>query len=158
LLRRRELLQLKIARNTRARIFRALAPKLCSAGIRRFARMPPEECRASLGALASMPGRDERFYWPEIAGAQGGAWTTPQERAALLQRALAACVRGETRLAFVFHPFESGLSIAAQDAARALDLVLPELHDALWIVSRRGAGWLIEVAPSDQEVFWIDHA
>jgi len=154
LLRRRELLQLRLQRNTQARTFRALAPRLRAAGIRDFSRMPPAQCQACVAPLASLPGHDERFYWREIPGSSCETWTSDDEIESLFQRALPTNASG--RLAFVFHPFASGLSIATGDAARALAIVLPELHDSLWIVPRRGAGWLIEVDPGDREICWID--
>src|SRR6476659_3152109 len=113
---RREHLQLRIRRKDEARQFRALAPLLRAAGLRRFSRMPSTRILELAPRCLHLPGRDERFYWPEIPGGTCAGWRDANERDAIFARALRATFAPSTRLLLIFHTHQSALVLGREDA------------------------------------------
>jgi hypothetical protein len=151
---RRERLQARLRRQDEARQFRALAPLLRAAGVRRLSRMPRRRIREAAGDRLSLPGRDERFYWPEIPDGTCMQWRDDSERDRIFAGALAACFAPSERLLFIFHTAESALVLGCADAIAHAAVVLDYAYDSLWIISRSGAPGLVEVAFTDDEVCW----
>ena len=153
---RRERLQARVRRQEEARRFRALAPLLRAAGVRRFSRLPSSRVREVAGDRLSLPGRDERFYWPEIPEGRCVAWRNEGERNQAFADALSACFAPSERLLFIVHTYESVLVLGFEDAIAQAGLLLDRAHGgSVWVITRLGAPGLVEVSFSDQEVCWL---
>jgi hypothetical protein len=153
--RRRELLQLKLRRAERARDYRALAPRLCAAGVRRFSRLPAERVQPLLAPFIAWPAQDERFHWPDIAGHARVYWEDAAVRDASFVDALARCFPPGRKLALVFHPLDSALAIDRDGAMAAPAALLGALYDTLWVVSRDPSDRaLVELSFLDRETCW----
>ena len=153
---RRVRLQARVRRQEEARQFRALAPLLRAAGVRRFSRLPSSRVREVAGNRLSLPGRDERFYWPEIPDGQCTTWRNDDERDRAFADALAACFAPSERLLLISHTAESVLVLGCADAMAQARLLLEHIRGiSLWVITRSGAPGLVEVSFSDQEVCWL---
>lgn len=154
---RRALLQLRHARQQQAATARGLGARLHALGVGRLSRLPPPRCQQLMAPFAHWPGQDEHFTWDGVAAAHCAWWTTPAERSALFRRALAdAMPDPATRIALIFHTAESGLVLAAGEAARHADAVLGALYGTLWVRPLHGDGdqALVEAVFPDSAVCW----
>jgi hypothetical protein len=156
LLRRRELLQLRLRRQDEARRVRVLAQALYRCGVRSLSRLPASRSSALLHAQASWPGRDERFYWPEIAGSRTVVFDDDAGRDRAFAEAVHACFAPSMRLAIVFHTAESSLLIGVADVLAHAGAILDACSETVWVVRAGGGASLVEVSRVDQQVCWLD--
>lgn len=152
--RRRTMLQARLRRQEEARVFRAVAPLLATDGRLRISRIPAGRMAALMAQYATWPARDERFYWPGIAGHTCIRWDGEDERDRAFIAGLDACFPSPTRLACIFHTYLSGLAIADGALRHAAPVLLDALYDVLWVVPASGEGPLLEVSLVDHEVCW----
>lgn len=154
----RQQLQARLRRADESREFRALAPALRAAGVRRLCRMPPARSTTLVVQFDHLPARNERFYWHEIAGGKCVGFDTPTERNEAFVAALHACFAPATRLACIFHTSESSLVLGCDAAVAHADLLLHSLKETLWVTPTTGAPRLVEVSFSDRQVCWLTEA
>ena len=152
---RRAKLQLRLQRQEYSRQFRALAPRLCAVGLRRFSRLPPVRAQALLAPFAQWPARDERFDWSGIRAHDNARWRSDEGRLEIFRHALRACFPGRARLAFVLHTHESGLVLGRDDAFVHAETVLADLYSTVWVVDARAPAALVELSFVDQEARWL---
>lgn len=150
--RRRELAQLRRRRQVESKFYRRLAPKLCSAGVSQFSRVPAIECARLMNNFSHLPAQDERLIWWDISGSRCASWEEFEDRDEILLAALKDCTVPDERLVVIQHTSEAGLSILGASLVATVSEVLFAAQETVWIISKAGRPWIIEVSFTDKEV------
>lgn len=131
-----------------------VARLLCEQGIDSV-RVPPGHIVRLIGTKLGQPAIDERFDWPQIAGATITNFTDDDEAVRLLREGLTRFVATDERLVMIFHTHESGLRLRASDVVAQLPMILAEVWE-FWLVAADGSPWLVDYCSRDNEVCWSE--
>lgn len=144
------MMQLRLRRQQLSHTFREVAPELCAEAVR-FSKSMPVANDRSLGPLAAGPGEDEELHFDWMENSIVERWTTDDEAADLVRRALAACSSCDELATVVWSPYEAGLRLRAGDLSTHAQIVLHR-DWTTWIVAARPSCWIIQVGVRSQTV------
>ncbi len=116
-------------------------------------RVPPDHVVRLIGKKLGQPAIDERFDWPQIAGATIENFTYKDEAVGLLRQGLTRFAATDERLVMIFHTHESGLRLRASDVVAQLPMILGEVWE-FWLVAAAESDWLIDYSGRDKQVCW----
>lgn len=149
---KRAMLQLRQQRQACSIQARRIAGLLCENGIGSV-RVPPGQIVPLLGSKLAQPAIDERFAWPQIAGATISSFEATEQATALLRKALARFTDADDRVVVVFHTHESALRLGAGELIAHMPVILSATWE-FWLVAAAGGPWLIDYCSRDNEVCW----